>query len=249
MRPAVLLASALVLHGCYFARSPIRPIPALHLRGAERSACLVILVPGLMDGPDSFVEHGLAREVVTRTGCEAVAVDLTYRYYFGAEAGAVLWEDVLAPAVARGYREIWLVGTSMGSLGAVLLAREHPELVDGIVMLSPFLGLEEEVAAIERAGGLAAWRPPGDLPETISDATFTTFVWSWLRGYVDDPDAMPELFVGWAEGERLDPTSRVLAGALPEGRAISQRGTHGWATWGPLFARILERARIGRRAP
>lgn len=214
---------------------------------AARARCLVIFVPGLMDGPDSFLEHGFARAVAERTPCDSVAVDLTYRYYFGAGAGDVLWEDVLAPAVARGYEELWIVGTSMGSLGATLLAREHGELVDGMIMLSPFLGLEEVTAEIDRAGGLASWRPPGDLPEEIGDATFTLFVWSWLRGYVDDPGSMPDLYVGWANGERLEPAARTLAAVLPEGHTIGLGGGHGWATWRPLFDELLGRARIGRR--
>jgi pimeloyl-ACP methyl ester carboxylesterase len=242
--PLLLALAAALLAGCYYVRSPTRPIPALATRRAD-ARCLVILIPGLNDGPGSFVEHGFTRAIAEHTPCDSVAVDLTYRYYFGGTAAQVLHDDVLAPALGRGYREIWLIGTSMGALGAALLARDHAESITGIVMLSPFLGLEDQIAAIDRAGGLAAWEPPPDGP--MSDATFTPVVWSWLRGYAIDPDRMPALHLCWADGERLEPTARTLAGALPEGRTMHGAGSHGWVTWESQFRELLPRLGIGRR--
>jgi pimeloyl-ACP methyl ester carboxylesterase len=247
-RPLIAALAACTLAGCYFTRSPTRPIPSLAFRreAGARQSCLVIFLPGLMDGPDTIREQGLVRELV-RSGapCDAVAVDLTYRYYFDAAAARVLHDDVLAPAVARGYEEIWIAAISLGGLGAVLLAREHPELIDGIVFLSPYLGLEDVVATIERDGGLERWQPPDPMP-TIADSNFTVYVWAWLRGLVTDPDAMPEIWIGWANGERLEPTSRLLARVLPEGRSASLDGRHDWAAWRELFRRFVEAARLGR---
>jgi pimeloyl-ACP methyl ester carboxylesterase len=250
-----LLAMALVAalganaSGCYFTRSPIRPMPALaFLHDAGRVApCLVIFVPGLMDGPDSFLEHEFP-QALGRSGaaCDSVAVDATYRYYFGADVASVLYEDVLFPAAARGYEEIWLVGISLGALGTLMLAREHADLIDGIILLSPFLGLDDVVGPIGAAGGLAAWRAPDPMPARLADDNFTLFVWSWLRGYVDDPDAMPELYVGWSEGERVAPAATILGSALAPEHALSLAGHHDWASWGPLLDQLLARARVGR---
>jgi pimeloyl-ACP methyl ester carboxylesterase len=237
------------LAGCYYARSPTRPVPALAFRRhpEARSPCLVIFIPGLGDGPDTFVDHHFPR-ALHRSGarCDSVAVDATYRYYFGGAIAEVLHEDVLAPAIARGYREIWLVGISLGGLGAALLARAHPDAIAGLVLLSPFLGLEPTLLEIERAGGLAAWQPPAPRADQPEDAQFTLFVWSWLRGYVDDPDGMPPLYLAWANGERIEPGARLLAAALPEGHAFSIDGEHQWSTWTTLFGRALDVAPIGR---
>lgn len=248
---ALALTCALFGSGCYFARSPIRPVPALFAaRDAHtRARCLVVFVPGLMDGPGSFVEHGLMGDLLAseHARCDAVAVDLTYRYYFGARPDEPLYEDVLVPALARGYDEVWLVGISLGGLGAVLLARAHPELIDGLVLLSPFLGLEEIAAQIDAEGGLAAWQPPSDLPARIDDATFGLHVWTWLRGHASDPDRMPQTFVGWSAGERLEPTARTLAAVLPADHAVRIEGRHDWHAWRALFREILPRARMGER--
>lgn len=244
-------AIAVLLAGCYFTRSPSRPLPALAFRrdAQVRARCLVILLPGFGDGPDTFRQHRWPERLV-RSGapCDAVAVDLHVRYYGETGIAQALYEDVLAPAVARGYEEIWLVGVSMGGLGALLLAREHGERIDGIVLLSPFLGERAILDAIEAAGGLERWRPAEPLPERIGAGNYTTLLWAWLRGYVEDPDRMPAMYVGWAQGEALERGARLLAGALPEGHVARVEGEHDWRTWGPLFERLVATARIGRRS-
>jgi pimeloyl-ACP methyl ester carboxylesterase len=246
----VLVAAASLLGGCYFARSASRPLPALaaYRDPGFRQSCLVIFVPGFLDGPDTYVENGFPRDVLdSGAPCDSVAVDLHFRYYAEGGVAAMLHEDVLAPAIARGYSDVWVVGISMGGLGASLLAREHPELIDGVILLSPFLGDEATIREIEQAGGLAAWHPPDPLPTPMTESNYTTFLWSFLRGYVDDPDGMPPLYIAWANGERMEPSARLLAAALPEGHVTNADGGHNWATWRPLFQQILEVARPGRR--
>lgn len=248
LAPALLAALA---SGClYFSRSPIRPVPALafYADAETRARCLVVFLPGLMDGPETIRDRALP-SVVRASGapCDSVAVDATYRYYFGAAIDEVIHDDILVPATVRGYEEIWLVGISLGGLGAALTARAHPALVDGVILLSPYLGLEEIVRDIAAAGGLSAWEPPESARAGVPrDADFTLFVWAWLHGLVTDPASMPELYVGWVEGERLAPTSELLAAALPASHSFSVEGSHAWASWNAIFAELATRAPLGR---
>ena len=233
----------------YFVRSPIRPVPALAflVEPHARTPCLVVFIPGLLDGPETIRDRELARHLrATGARCDSVAIDATYRYYFGAEIGSVLYADVLLPATVRGYEEIWLVGFSLGGLGAVLTARAHPELVDGVILLSPFLGLEGVGRDVSAAGGLAEWRPPDPLPDVLVDDNFTLLVWAWLQRLHTDPDNMPDVFVGWANGERLSTGAELLAAVLPAERSLEVEGGHGWASWTPLFVELATRAGIGR---
>lgn len=244
---ALALVVGVLATGCYFSRSPSRPVPALLSRvHAERTAsCLVVFLPGLLDGPDSFLEHGMIEDLrASGAPCDAVMVDLHYRYFFGAAAGDVVYEDVIVPALARGYEEIWVVGISLGAMGATLLAREHGESITGMIFLSPFLGIEPIRSEVVTAG-LRAWRP-GRLPLRIDDATFTRFLWAYLRGYVEDPDEMPPLWLGYAIGETQEPPSRTLATVLPETRVATVEGRHDWEAWTQLFRELVARARPGR---
>ena len=178
--------------------------------------------------------------------CDSVAVNLHFRYYGDGGVSELVWEDVLAPAIARGYDEIWIVGISMGGLGTLLTAREHTRHIDGVILLSPYLGEESFVRSVSDAGGLEEWTPPGEMPARMNGDNYSLFIWSWLRRYVDDPESMPELYLGFANGERLAPAAEMLARVLPEGHVLQQDGQHAWATWRPLFRTLLGRARPGR---
>jgi len=244
---ALLAVATTLVSGCYFSRSPTRPVPALltHAHEGMRARCLVMFLPGLLDGPDSFLEHGMIRDLrESGAPCDAVMVDLHYRYYFGGRSGEVLYEDVLEPALARGYEEIWLVGISLGGMGATLLAREHAEAISGMILLSPFLGIEPIRSEVVSAG-LRDWHP-GPLPRDIDDATFTRFVWGWLRGYVEHPEEMPPMYVGWADGETQERPSRTLAAVLSADHVATVTGRHDWEAWTRLFRTLVARARPGR---
>lgn len=243
---AVLLGTA----GCYFVRSPSRPLPALAFRNPRLAStrCLVVFVPGFLDTPDTYLEHGFPRDLVSSGApCDAVGVDLHFRYYGQVGVADLVYEDVLAPAIARGYEEIWLVGISMGGLGTLLTASRYAEHVDGIVLLAPFVGEEPVLRQIEATGGARAWQPrDGVDAEPWRADNYTEKVWSWLRGYHTDPASRPPLYIGWGDQDRLGPADRLLADLMPADHVLSQPGGHNWATWRPLWQRVLTMAPVGR---
>lgn len=251
----VLVIASSALAGCYFTRSPSRPLPALEFRRSSiaREHCLVVFVPGFLDGPDTFMDQGLPSDVITRGApCDSVAIDLHYRYYWetpssGMGVANIVFEDILEPAVTRGYEEIWLVGISMGGLGALLTAERHPELVTGVILLAPFVGDESVVREIEAAGGPEAWRPPSGIDHAAwTQDNYTAHLWSWLRGYATDADSMPPLYIGWGDDDHLATADRLLASMQPADHVMTRPGAHNWATWRPLFQAFLDRARPGR---
>ena len=203
--------------------------------------CLVVMVPGFIDGPDTYVEHGFPRDLSDAgIPCDAVMVDLHYRYYGSPGIADIVYEDILVPAAARGYEEIWMVRISMGGLGTLLTAQAHPEMIDGIILLAPFVGDEGTLREIETSGGAATWLPPSSLATaTRSESNYTALLWSWLRGYHTDPDVMPPIYIGWGSEDRLGTGDALLAALLPEEHVFSREGGHNWATWRPLFQQIL----------
>jgi hypothetical protein len=246
IRSLFAMVTTLAIAGC----SPIRPVPALLFRRTADAPerCLVVMFPGVLDGADRFEERGFASDVV-RSGaaCDSVALELHLRYYQEIGIGQIVYEDILYPAAVRGYDEIWLVGVSMGGLGALLTAEAHPELVSGIILLSPYVGEQGVLREIIAAGGAEAWHPPDgieDQPWTQSN--YTVHLWAWLRGYVTDPDDLPPLYIGWAEHDWLGEGDLLLASIQPEDHVILRAGDHGWTTWRPIFRQFLRVARPGR---
>lgn len=236
---------AFAASGCqpimYFVRDPVEPVRAIEVRvdPTQRRSCLVVLMPGLMDVPDHFFEHGFvadARRASDR--CDLVVVDAHLGYYSSGVIAERIDRDILRIAETRGYREAWLVGISMGSLGAVLAAREGSHLVRGLVLLAPWLGDEALAAEVVRGGGLRPWTAP-PIVERPTLRSATEAVLAWLQGYATHPERMPELYVGAGTEDRLLPHAALPGELLAPERFDQQPGGHDWRTWRALWGRLL----------
>ena len=253
IRTLALFIVLALIPSCYFTRSPSRPIPVLSFRNprlAEGSHCLVVFIPGFLDSPDSYLDHGFPQDLIgSDAPCDAVGVDLHFRYYSDVGVADILYEEVLQPATARGYDEIWLVGISMGGLGTLLTASQYSEYVDGIILLAPFVGDEGVLRTIESQGGAASWTPPAGTDASVWTAdNYTAKIWSWLRGYHTHPESRPPLYIGWGVDDRLGAADRLLANLMPEDHVFSQPGGHNWATWRPLWRQVLSQVPVGHLA-
>ena len=244
---AVLLSSAAALlasgcqFGAYFIRDTLEPVQALEVRmdPHERRSCLVVFLPGVLDTPDTYREQGFFEDATRASRrCDLVAVDAHFNYYRSGTVRERVGEDILRLAEARGYDELWLVGISMGGLGALMLAEEQAERIRGIVLLAPFMGDRPTLSRIEEAGGLAAWDAPDD-PDRYDESEIYDVVWAWLQGYAAHPERMPELYVGVGTEDSLRPGVGLLAEVLPEDRAMTAPGAHKWVTWRILWRRLL----------
>jgi pimeloyl-ACP methyl ester carboxylesterase len=258
MRSARFCAAAIALSlmsGCvdwafYFIRDTHEPIDALEVRmdPEERRECLVVLLPGVFDTADAFLRNGFIEDAARQDrSCDFVAVDAHVGYYNTNTLRERVGRDILIAAEMRGYREIWLVGISMGGLGSMLLARDYPELVEGVVLLAPWLGDANVVQGIERAGGLAEWEPP-EIRDPYSQNEFAAALWAWMQGYGEHPERMPQLYVGVGTDDRLLETAGLLRPVVPQDRFATADGGHQWSTWRVLWRRLLEDPPWGERA-
>ncbi len=229
--------SMLASVGCSTFRPPEIPLRQTELRHVEEARCLAVLLPGRWDRPERFARAGFAAAVERRgLPLDLVAVDAHVGYYRDRSVVARLREDVILPARAAGYREIWLAGVSMGGLGSLFFLREHPDEISGVLALAPFLGEEGVLREIEAAGGPLAWSARA----TPGEATLGRELWSWLVPWVTAREG-PPLYLAWGREDALAPANRMLATLLPSERADAIPGAHDWPTWGRLWERFLDR--------
>jgi pimeloyl-ACP methyl ester carboxylesterase len=227
-----LRARALLVAGCFRPGPTTVPMRTLEISEASPgSRCLVIFLPGRGDTPEHFVRNGFP-EKLRQAGshCAMMGVDSHLGYFAERSITRRLEEDVLGPARARGYNEIWLVGISLGGFGSLLYTKDHPGEIAGIVALAPYLGdrkLTDEIAA---AGGAEAWTPR----ESSGEKDFLAF-WSWLKGYKHptvEPDAgHPPLFLCIGSRDRFAKPNGLVADLLPADHVFHVPGGHTWAAW------------------
>jgi pimeloyl-ACP methyl ester carboxylesterase len=215
-------------------RIAIHSYPAPSAAG-ERS--LLVMLPGVNMAPGEFIDHGVIAALHERPWpVDVVTAAAAADFYLDGNIVERLEADVIAPALARGYRQLRFLGVSLGGLGALLYARAHPGVVGGIVLLAPFLGVPGTVAEVARAGGLALWEP-GAIAANDGERQ----VLAWLKGYAAAPASYPKLLLGYGRGDRFAAGHALLAQELPPEQVLVGEGGHDWATWQRLWQGLLDR--------
>ncbi len=234
----LLLALASLSTACLRVRPPGTPMVTKPLGpgAGGPGRCLVLLLPGRRDILGDYDRHHFP-EMARRAGLAAdyVEVDAHMGYYRAQTISSRLHEDVVAPALARGVDRVWIVGISMGGLGGILYAREHPEGARGVVALAPYLG-DEEPRRVAAAGGLHSYEMGA--PRPVAD--YERELWGWLKRYAAEGSSRPPIYLGLGTTDDLAPADRLLGDVLPAGRMFTEKGGHDWSTWTRLWQDVLD---------
>ena len=168
---------------------PLRTIP--HAGAGAAAGDLVVFLPGRGDRAEDFEQRGFLA-AARQAGLEAdvLAVDAHLAYYYKRVITERLWEDVILPARAHGYRRVFVVGISLGGLGAITLSQEHPDAVAGLFVLAPYLGEPELTREIEGAGGCPLERAPSEATSGVGSCAGTR------------PGAAAALWLAYGESDR-----------------------------------------------
>lgn len=190
---------------------------------AERS--LLVMLPGAQTQPQDLVEYGFVRALRERElPVDVIAVEAHVGYYLDRSLNQHLTRDIIAPARKK-YSRIWLMGISLGGMGALMYARAYPADIEGVILLAPFLGTRGTIAEVVRAGGLARWRS-----DAIKADDDERQLLAWIKTSAPSP-ACPTIYLGYGQDDRFAAASQLLAERLPAARVKVILGGHDWATW------------------
>ena len=235
--PALLLClTAAATAGC--TPVTVTPIPTVRFdtEGDPPKPILLVFLPGRGDDGGRFDSEGFVA-AVRRAGIQAdmMAVEAHMGYYLERNLPEKLYRDVITPARLRGYRQIWLVGISLGGFGALWYDIEHPGDLAGIAILAPYLGDPEVVTEVVRAGGLSAWQPTDGITDDQQK------IWKGLKAYENQQKSRGRVYLGYGRQDRFAEANGLLAAVLPPEQVFTIDGGHDWETWKHIWARMLRK--------
>jgi pimeloyl-ACP methyl ester carboxylesterase len=205
------------------------PSPADHL---------MVFLPGIGDILEDYEFYGFI-EAARRYGVSAdmIVADMHFGYYLRRTMVERLDQDVIMPARKNGYRQIDLVGISLGGFGALYYAMHRPGEIARIFLLAPYLGDEDIVAELARAGSPKKW-----MPEPGGENDYQRKLWRWLRTYTTGNSNFPTLYLGYGLMDRFAPANQLLAQLIPQTQVRTTPGKHDWSTWMRLWNLLLPEA-------
>lgn len=228
MRLTILTVVTLTMSGCFGIPPTGEPLPAIEtVNGDRRNETVIIMLPGRGDRADTFIREGF-EQLGAVHGFDTIAADAHFGYYMKRSLLPRLHEDIVLPAREAGYKNVWLLGISMGGFGSLLYASENPDLIDGVVLLAPYLGERSSLEEIAASGGLQNWDSNSSRMED-----FEIGIWTWLR------DAETPVILGYGEADSMaDGYRQVMSSVLEPSSIYTLEGGHKWTTWKPLWDRI-----------
>lgn len=242
IRYAILGNLFIWIAGCVSIPKATVPLKKIQLYWSENhsQSRLIVYLPGRSDKAEDFTAQGLW-ETLKEQGVpfDAVAVEAHLGYYLKGSIVDRIKEDVIEPAREKGYDEIWVVGNSLGGLGALLVEKELPGTWEKMILLAPFLGDDKRLyKQFDQAGGLRNWNPEVEFAKT----DFSPRLWQWLKLWPEQNEQRPDTYLGYGYDDRLKLGIDYLVPLLEESKVTAIPGGHRWSVWKPLWEKLVKSA-------
>ena len=241
LRSCLLLVPLALLAACYPVGKASVPIPTAFVPAPQPAKRLVVFLPGRGDDLDGLKKSGIA-QIIQREWPDADVelAALTMAYYIEGHPTQRLHDEIMQPARQRGYREIWLAGTSLGGMGALSYDRDYPGEIYGMLLMAPYLGDSVVPKEIVKAGGLAQWNP-GPL-EPVTSQTWQRELWRYLKGWSSDPGKTRHVWLAYGDRDSLRSDIELMSPALRSNHVYVLPGGHSWKVWKVAAPELLQAA-------
>lgn len=201
----------------------------------QHADTLVIMLPGAYHQPEDFIKEGFVSAVRERElAIDLIMAELTFSDITDQTALTKIYSNLVQPAIAAGYQNIWLAGISIGGYMAVAYANCYPRQLAGLLLLAPYPGNRMTTGEIAYAGGIAAWAP-----DAIPDEDTERGNWYWLKTHVNSSEI--EIHLSYGEQDRFAESHLMMAQALPLARVDKIPGDHVWPVWQQLWHNFLDK--------
>jgi hypothetical protein len=236
----LLVVTLLALGGCLAAGGDVtRPIPTTFHAAPQTARKLVVMLPGRGDSLADLEKRHVAQLIQKQwPDADVILTGLTMPFYLQGHAPQRLQQEVIAPALARKPRQLWLAGISLGGMGALLYDLAYPGQAHGLLLLSPYLGDAPIHAEIRKAGGLKHWNPGP--PQPLGPKTFQRELWRHVQHMGQDHERTQTTWLAYGASDRFRKPDTLMASILPTDHVLMLPGSHDWRLWRSALPKLLQ---------
>lgn len=240
-RGVFIISLLMFLAGCAAGGDVRKPIPSDFVAARQTADRLVIVLPGRGDNLASLQDKGVATIIQKAwPDADVILTGLTMPFYRQGRASSRLHDEIIQPARRDGNREIWLLGISLGGMGALLYEHDYPGQIDGLLLFSPYLGDGKIQQEIRDAGGLKAWNPGPE--KGLSSETFQRELWRTLKNFAAQNQQKNATWIAYGADEPFRKPIEMVSPYLPSNQILMMPGKHDWSLWIPAIEQLLEKA-------
>jgi pimeloyl-ACP methyl ester carboxylesterase len=199
---------------------------------------LMVLIPGANQPVKELREGGFLTEARDR----GLDVDIALMspqpaHLLDRSALAELRSQVVLPARSFDGVRVLLAGISWGGFLALLYAADHSDDLDGVCLLSPYLGNRMMTTELLGFESLAGWSAA--MSDTHDELIEERRMWRYIAGL--PPTASLIRYLGFGANDRFAQSQRLLASQLPPKAVDIVTGGHDSSVWRKLWERLLDR--------
>lgn len=236
------ITASLLLTSCLPGGTTQTKIPFVQIEASRSSSnkVLVVILPGRGDDVANLKASGIAESIQAEMPeADVVLAGITFAYYMEGRMPQRLREEIMLPARERGYQEIWLVGASMGGMGALMYDREYPGDAKGLVLLAPYLGSKKVLEQINQSGGLQNWEA-GPVPAMVDRNNFDRELWRYLKTWQAQGNSRSkDVWLAYGDKDKLKAATPPLQKLLPPDHVFVRPGGHAWVVWTPVTKEVF----------
>ncbi|MDR9435522.1 MAG: alpha/beta hydrolase [Thiohalophilus sp.] len=200
---------------------------------------LVILLPGIWDKPAEFKTHGFI-EIARKNDIEHdfLSVDANIAYLVRGNFSQRFMEDVIIPARKKGYQSFWLIGISLGGYNALSYYLDQPETIEGVVLLSPYVGVNKEEDFLHQ---IRQFIDSENLSSVSERVPYTN--WERLAAF-KKRSSLKNIYLAYGRQDGFASRYSEFERLLPSENIHAIDGNHDWRTWSRLWEELLQMGMI-----
>ena len=238
MKIVLMLIITFSLVACAWLVDVDKPVDLLWDKTGKKTDKLIIFFPGLYDRAEKFKDEAFF-SIARKEGITADMVSANVNVFHLVKEMMIerIELDVFNTAKDSGYKNIWLVGVSLGGLNSLLFNIKHERDICGVVTLAPYVANTPLIEDLSEAKEIKYWQPDSDENKLVLEKRLQ-FLWVWLKEKAANNN-LNNIYLGYGKQDKYINAIKLFENILDKNYVVTVKGGHTWATGKKIWQKQL----------